>query len=354
MAITSVYPTFNPYVGNPAADQLRRENQRREVIEPVGQMERNAAEKGVISEDKSRNSPLSSSVQWSDESKNRQTELKQAVEGRQQSGEQGSNNSNAGGGDADQQAKDQSQSEQQAKQQSSQQQTAQQAEQQKLAELKKRDAEVRAHEQAHAAVGGSLAGAPSYQYERGPDGQQYAVGGEVPIDVSPVAGDPRATIDKMQQVRAAALAPAEPSGADRRIAAEAQQTLSQAQAELVQQMSPQRGSGAETTTATAEEPAPSTDPWAIDDADIETDPWALPALDISSVQRNDNPSSGAAADGVQPMYNQSAADSANPAVSMVAPRVLESADLMQKRNTVISQFYRNAVEPTERPLRLTA
>lgn len=353
MAITSVYPTFNPYVGNPAADQLRRENQRREVIEPVGQMERNAAEKGVISEDKSRNSPQASSTQWADESKNRQTELKQAVEGRQQSGEQGSNNSNAGGGGADPQAKDQSQSDQQSKQQSSQQQAAQQAEQQKLAELKKRDAEVRAHEQAHAAVGGSLAGAPSYQYERGPDGQQYAVGGEVPIDVSPVAGDPRATIDKMQQVRAAALAPAEPSGADRRIAAEAQQTLSQAQAELVQQMSQQRDSGV--ANATTDDVAASTDPWAIDDdADIETDPWALPALDISSVQRNDNPSSGAAANVAQPMYNQSAADRANPAASMVAPRVLESADLMQKRNTVISQFYRNAVEPNERPLRLTA
>lgn len=349
MSITSVYPTFNPYVGNAAADQLRRENQRREVIEPVGQMERSAAEKGVISEDKSRNGPQSTSVQWSDESKNRQTELKQAVEGRQQSGEQSSNNSNADGGGADNQAKEQNQPEQQ----SNQQQAAQQAEQQKLAELKKRDAEVRAHEQAHAAVGGSLAGAPSYQYERGPDGQQYAVGGEVPIDVSPVAGDPRATIDKMQQVRAAALAPAEPSGADRRIAAEAQQTLSQAQAELVQQMSQQRDSGV--ANATTDDVAASTDPWAIDDnADIETDPWALPALDVSSVQRNDYPSSGAAAGVAQPMYNQSAADSANPAASMVAPRVLESADLMQKRNTVISQFYRNAVEPNERPLRLTA
>ncbi len=349
MSITSVYPTFNPYVGNAAADQLRRENQRREVIEPVGQMERSAAEKGVISEDKSRNGPQSTSVQWSDESKNRQTELKQAVEGRQQSGEQSSNNSNADGGGADNQAKEQNQ----AEQQSNQQQAAQQAEQQKLAELKKRDAEVRAHEQAHAAVGGSLAGAPSYQYERGPDGQQYAVGGEVPIDVSPVAGDPRATIDKMQQVRAAALAPAEPSGADRRIAAEAQQTLSQAQAELVQQMSQQRDSGV--ANATTDDVAASTDPWAIDDdADIETDPWALPALDINAVQNNNFAGSNAAADAVQPMYNQSAVDSAEPAAGIIAPRVLESADLMQRRNTVISQFYRNAVEPNERPLRLTA
>jgi hypothetical protein len=349
MSITSVYPTFNPYVGNPAADQLRRENQRREVIEPVGQMERSAAEKGVISEDKSRNGPQSTSVQWSDESKNRQTELKQAVEGRQQSGEQGNNNSSADGGGAGSQSKDQSQ----AGQQSSQQQAAQQAEQQKLAELKKRDAEVRAHEQAHAAVGGSLAGAPSYQYERGPDGQQYAVAGEVPIDVSPVAGDPRATIDKMQQVRAAALAPAEPSGADRRIAAEAQQTMTQAQAELVKQMSQARGNA--TGQATAEEASAATDPWFIaDDNDSSNDPWALPALDMSPPPLNDNAQRSAVAGGLEPVVNQSAAGSADIAVSMVAGRVLESADLMQRRNSVISQFYRNAVEPTERPLRLTA
>lgn len=354
MSITSVYPSFNPYVGNPAADQLRRENQRREVIEPVSQMERNAAEKGVISEDKSRNGPQGLSTQWSDESKNRQTELKQAVEGRQQSGDQGSNNSNADGGGADNQAKDQSQSDQQAKQQSSQQQAAQQAEQQKLAELKKRDAEVRAHEQAHAAVGGSLAGAPSYQYERGPDGQQYAVAGEVPIDVSPVGGDPRATIDKMQQVRAAALAPADPSGADRRIAAEAQQTLAQAQAELVQQMA-QAPDGRAAEKTTAEDATANTDPWFVaDNSDIDTDPWALPGSDLGISPQADEANAGEWGTAGQPMVNQPAAASAGISVSTVTPRVLENADLMQRRNAVISQFYRNAVEASERPLRLTA
>ncbi|MGC8121182.1 putative metalloprotease CJM1_0395 family protein [Marinobacter sp. VGCF2001] len=101
-----------------------------------------------------------------------------------------------------------------------------------LTELKARDREVRAHEAAHQAVGGQYAGAISLTYQRGPDGAQYAVGGEVPIDVSPVAGDPQATIEKMRVVRSAAMAPAQPSGQDRAVAAQAMQTMLQAQSEL--------------------------------------------------------------------------------------------------------------------------
>lgn len=103
---------------------------------------------------------------------------------------------------------------------------------QQVTELKKRDAEVRTHEQAHAAVGGQYAGSPSYEYQRGPNGKSYAVGGEVRIDVSVVPGDPQATIQKMQVVRRAALAPAAPSSADRAIAAEASIKAAEARAEL--------------------------------------------------------------------------------------------------------------------------
>lgn len=106
------------------------------------------------------------------------------------------------------------------------------AELQILSDLKARDREVRAHEAAHQAVGGQYAGSISYVYERGPDGAQYAVGGEVSIDTSPVQGDPQATIEKMRTVRAAALAPAEPSPQDRAVAAEAMQLMLQAQSEL--------------------------------------------------------------------------------------------------------------------------
>ncbi|MEM9177228.1 MAG: putative metalloprotease CJM1_0395 family protein [Myxococcota bacterium] len=97
-------------------------------------------------------------------------------------------------------------------------------EQEEVTRLKKRDAEVRAHENAHKAAAGRHArGGPTYEYERGPDGRRYAVGGEVQIDTSPVPNDPDATILKMRQVRRAALAPAEPSPQDRRVASEAAQ-----------------------------------------------------------------------------------------------------------------------------------
>ncbi len=98
-------------------------------------------------------------------------------------------------------------------------------------DLKQRDAEVKAHEQAHMAAGGGLVqGAASYTYEKGPDGGMYAVGGEVKIDTSP-AKDPDQTIAKMQQVRRAALAPAQPSSTDRSVAAQASQIEAQARSE---------------------------------------------------------------------------------------------------------------------------
>lgn len=105
-------------------------------------------------------------------------------------------------------------------------------EEKQVRDLKKRDAEVRAHEEAHAAVGGSYASAPSYEYTQGPDGKRYAVGGEVQIDTAPVAENPEATIRKMDIVIRAALAPAEPSSQDMAVARQAQQTRDQARAEL--------------------------------------------------------------------------------------------------------------------------
>ncbi|MDR0828392.1 MAG: hypothetical protein LBN33_11085 [Desulfovibrio sp.] len=99
-------------------------------------------------------------------------------------------------------------------------------------ELKSRDREVRAHEQAHAAAGAGFAGRPSYEMQTGPDGRRYAVGGEVPIDVSP-ASTPEATIAKARKIRAAALAPAEPSGPDRAIAAKAASMEAEARQEKI-------------------------------------------------------------------------------------------------------------------------
>lgn len=104
----------------------------------------------------------------------------------------------------------------------------------RLDKLKERDREVRAHEQAHKAAGGQYAGSVSYSYQTGPDGHQYAIGGEVSVDLSPVPGDPQATIAKMQQIRRAALAPAQPSSQDRQVAAQAGRIEAKARAELAE------------------------------------------------------------------------------------------------------------------------
>lgn len=102
-----------------------------------------------------------------------------------------------------------------------------------LSKLKARDAEVRGHEAAHVAAGGRfVTGGASYSYQKGPDGRHYAVGGEVGIDSSPVPGKPAETAAKMRIVRASALAPAEPSGADLSVAAGAAQAEAQALAQL--------------------------------------------------------------------------------------------------------------------------
>jgi hypothetical protein len=102
-------------------------------------------------------------------------------------------------------------------------------ERQLLKELRARDAEVRAHEQAHLAAAGPYAnGAPTFEFQTGPDGRQYAVGGEVSIDSSPVPGDPEATVRKAQTIKRAALAPSDPSAQDRQVAAQAAQLEAQA------------------------------------------------------------------------------------------------------------------------------
>lgn len=108
-----------------------------------------------------------------------------------------------------------------------------------IRELSARDREVRAHEQAHASVGGQYAGAASFTYQRGPNGVNYAVGGEVPIS-APSGGDAQSRLQAAEQIRRAALAPANPSGQDRQVAAQAAQTATQARAEIAIQSSEER------------------------------------------------------------------------------------------------------------------
>jgi len=101
-------------------------------------------------------------------------------------------------------------------------------------ELAESDAKVRAHESAHQAAAGSLAGAVSFTYETGPDGKSYAVGGEVSVDMSS-GRTPEETIAKAEQILSAALAPADPSPQDLVVAAEAAQMEAVARQEIVQE-----------------------------------------------------------------------------------------------------------------------
>ena len=103
---------------------------------------------------------------------------------------------------------------------------------------------MRAHERAHQTAGGPLTGAATLQTVRGPDGKLYAVGGEVSIDVSP-EGDPRSTIRKMEIVIRAALAPSNPSGQDRAVAAQAKRILIEAQQQLNAERAQEAQGGAE-------------------------------------------------------------------------------------------------------------
>lgn len=106
---------------------------------------------------------------------------------------------------------------------------------QRLRALQQRDREVRSHEMAHVAAGGNLVrSGASFTYESAPDGQRYAIGGEVSLDISP-GRTPEETLGKAARIKAAALAPADPSAQDRQIAALATRMAMQASIDLVRQ-----------------------------------------------------------------------------------------------------------------------
>jgi hypothetical protein len=196
-------------VGTVNTESVRRDNTQREAVPQIAANEKSAAETGVGSEADKVKTPGKSPQPLTYEKPVPQNgQLNTQNDAKQDNGKDAS----AGKENAED------------KQQ-------QQAEQQQLNELKQRDAEVRAHEQAHAARGGQYASSPKYEYERGPDGKRYAVDGEVSIDISK-ASTPEETIRKAQQVKAAALAPAEPSAQDLRVATEASKLALEARTDI--------------------------------------------------------------------------------------------------------------------------
>lgn len=223
MNIVTPLPTAIPFTtSNVNTESARRDNLQRETIPQLNGTENSAAESGLGSEsDRVKKAAQSSSQPLTYERPQPQNS-DGSLEQQQATDRDNGEDPSAGRENAE----------------SRQQEQQERAEQQEIQELKARDREVRAHEQAHAAVGGQYAGSPSYDFETGPDGQQYAVGGEVSIDISKEE-TPEETVRKMQQVRAAALAPNEPSPQDLRVAGEATQRASEARTEIARENSEQ-------------------------------------------------------------------------------------------------------------------
>ncbi|MDP2793245.1 MAG: putative metalloprotease CJM1_0395 family protein [Sulfurisoma sp.] len=112
--------------------------------------------------------------------------------------------------------------------------------QQQVAELQQIDRTVRAHEQAHLSAGhGVVTSAANFSYTYGPDGRQYAVGGEVGIDTS-AEKKPEANIDKGIRIQAAALAPKDPSPQDYRVASIGGQLEARGRSDLSRQQAEER------------------------------------------------------------------------------------------------------------------
>lgn len=94
-----------------------------------------------------------------------------------------------------------------------------------IKELELSEKEVVVHEQAHKAVGGHVTG---------PDDKRYINGGEVSIHVKEESR-PEETLKILEKVKATALAPANPSPQDLRVAASATAQIQQTRAEMTKQ-----------------------------------------------------------------------------------------------------------------------
>jgi len=231
-------------VVNPPTEGLRRENHQREIITQVAATNPSAAEKGAASEKERSRTPAQNNEQIDFANLRKQAEhaASSIAERENQQGGQQQNEHNPKQDQEEQSAKPKNSSDDKASDIAHDKEIADEI---TISKLQNRDKEVRAHELAHATIGGGTTGSPSYTFEVGPDGKKYAVGGEVSVDLSSISGDPQATITKMQKVHAAALAPANPSTQDTRVAASAIQKILSAQSELQLQTndaSPQKSS----------------------------------------------------------------------------------------------------------------
>ncbi|MGY3903569.1 putative metalloprotease CJM1_0395 family protein [Aeromonas lusitana] len=213
MNIKVSLPPMVPNQLHPQTEAAQTDNRRAELVPQLRQSEAANAESGAASQkDSTRSSPHNPNSQPQSARDNVQTGNPAALPQRfvEATDEEGKR-----------------------RQQQESGQQEQQKQQRQVEVLVEWDLEVRKHEQAHQAAGGEHAGSPTYEYAYGPDGKRYASGGEVAIDIGVIHGDPAATLAKMQQVRAAALAPVEPSSQDLSVARSATVKEAQARKELM-------------------------------------------------------------------------------------------------------------------------
>ena len=332
MNITPQVPHLSiPTVLNPHTESLRRENNHREIISRPAPTSQSTAEKGVASDRERSKTPAQNSAnidfarirEQTEFENSRITEKNEKQDGQQNQAEEKKQPLEQENitSDTAQESAEITPSIESANELTS----AQALAQKKLIhDLKQRDIEVRTHEASHASIGGAFARSPSYSYELGPDGKKYATAGEVSIDVSPMQGDPKATINKMQQVVAAALAPENPSTQDLRVASKATQNILAAQSELLTELTEKEFEAQNInqekippSTATSNFPNSEKSPSFAVDANLN------PLLSNKSDNKNEND-------------------------DITAPK---KVDAIVKRSRVIERFYDNITQAYEKPPR---
>lgn len=225
-------------------------------------------------------------------------------------------------------------------------------EQAEVEDMKDRDAEVRTHENAHKSAGGQYAAAPSYTYETGPDGKRYITDGEVSIDIGEES-DPQDTITKMQVVKRAALAPAQPSAQDRQVYAEASQKEAQARQELNEQKQEEAQGSSESKAQSGTTGTQGTNP----------EPGNQAAPNGTNAAEGTRAAEGTNAQGVAPMsrtINQagtipedSSATSLNPTAATNQDNAANNVNTQPTQGSGISainqQAQRNVLDPAKVP-----
>jgi hypothetical protein len=300
--VTPIPTSFAIPTANLSVEAARRDNLARESIPQPSDAKQGSAEQGLGSE----SDKLKSSV------KGNQPLTYERPQSNQGSAAQVT-------GDSQQQFNDAS--EESAGKEDARERQQEQAEQRQIESMKERDQEVRTHEQAHATIGGQYAGSPQYDFQRGPDGQRYAIDGEVSIDVS-TENTPQQTIRKMQQVRAAALAPAEPSPQDLQVAAEASRIAFEARSKLAE----------ERKEASAVSPEEGDSPSRV----------ASEVPTLEEIVENNQPQIPTR------KLDELAADEDSYSQQSSGRRSLQiDSEQMQQRNTVIASFYKNVAVPVE-------